>query len=134
MNTLILMGVGMRIRKIRRDKELSQEYVAEKVGITPAYVSRIENEKNDPDTELLRKFANALSVNPAEFFEDENTPTSGNLIKEQSNLYFSMPGHISAEERKRIQELVTKLEKIKADDRDLVFEVLDSIFKRTKEK
>jgi transcriptional regulator with XRE-family HTH domain len=46
------MNIGQKIRQIRKSKDLSQEYLAEKMDITAAYISKIENGSSDPDSEL----------------------------------------------------------------------------------
>jgi repressor LexA len=70
------MGVGKRIRQIRRAKDLSQEWLAEQLGLSSAQVSRIENEVSDPNTDLLRRAATILSVDVTEFFEEEKSSSA----------------------------------------------------------
>jgi len=63
------MAIGDNIRRMRREREFSQEYVAEKLGLTQAQISRIENNESDPDSELISKFAEVLGVSPGILFE-----------------------------------------------------------------
>ena len=64
------MGVGQKIREFRRERDWSQDYLGELVGLTQTYISRIEKEEADPNSEQLRNFAKALGVTPAIFFEE----------------------------------------------------------------
>ncbi len=60
------MRFGDRIRELRKAKDLGQRALAEKVGVSFTYVSKIENEKLDfgdyPSEELIGKLAEALDA------------------------------------------------------------------------
>jgi transcriptional regulator with XRE-family HTH domain len=60
------MKFGHRIRDLRRAKNLGQRALAERVGISFTYVSKIENHQLDfgeyPSDELIRKLAKALDA------------------------------------------------------------------------
>ena len=60
------MRFGDRIRELRKAKALGQRALAEKVGVSFTYVSKIENEKLDfgdyPSEELIGKLAAALDA------------------------------------------------------------------------
>jgi len=62
--------LGDRVRQLRRAKGLSQRALAEMVGISFTYVSKIENEKLDfgdyPSEELILKMAAALDADEDE--------------------------------------------------------------------
>ena len=51
----------MKIYKITE----ASDYLGELVGLTQTYISRIEKEEADPNSEQLRNFAKALGVTPA---------------------------------------------------------------------
>lgn len=120
--------VGGKIRKIRRDKELSQEWLAEKIGVTAAYISKIENGHSDPDTELLKQLAEALGVHITDFFSERAA-----IVREEPRIYFSMPGHISEAERRRYQELMRRLEEVRPGDVETVLKLLDAVFPKKSE-
>jgi HTH-type transcriptional regulator, competence development regulator len=65
-----LMRFGPRIRELRKAKSLSLRALANSVGVSFTYISKIENEKLDfgdyPGDDLIRKLAAALSVNTDE--------------------------------------------------------------------
>ncbi len=64
------MRFGDRIRELRKAKSLGQRAIAEKVGVSFTYVSKIENEKLDfgdyPSEELIGKLAEALGADKDE--------------------------------------------------------------------
>lgn len=69
--------VGKRIRKLRKARELSQEQLAERVGTSPKYLSRIETGRENPTLDLLLRLARGLKVEPYEilqFHHEGETP------------------------------------------------------------
>lgn len=54
--------LGKRIKELRKEKSLSQETLAEQIGIEPNNLSRIENGKNYPSAETISKIAKALNL------------------------------------------------------------------------
>lgn len=64
------MRFGEKIKELRKAKNLGQRALAEQVGISFTYLSKIENEKLDfgdyPSEELIRKLAGALNYDADE--------------------------------------------------------------------
>ena len=62
--------VGQRIREIRKERNLTQRQLAEKVGINFTYLSRVENDRLDaeqtPREDTLQKIAKALQADADE--------------------------------------------------------------------
>ena len=54
--------LGMRVREIRKLRGLSQERLAEGVGVDPKQISRIEGGKSAPSFETLESIASNLQV------------------------------------------------------------------------
>lgn len=54
--------LGKRVRKYRKQLDLTQEDVAHKVGISRAYMGYIEQGRNVPSLEVLEKIARVLKV------------------------------------------------------------------------
>ena len=53
---------AMRLRQIREDREMTQEALAKKAGVSRAYLSRLEMGRHDPPLSRLRKLSAALKV------------------------------------------------------------------------
>lgn len=68
MNTKILENLGISLKHIRLEKGLTQEMLAEKVGIHPTYVGKIESGKNNISVKMLFKVSRALGVKLPEIF------------------------------------------------------------------
>ena len=54
--------IGNRIARLRKEKRLSQEALAEKLGVSPQAVSKWENDQSCPDISLLPALAGNLEV------------------------------------------------------------------------
>lgn len=60
---------GATIRKLRQAQELGLRETAGKVGISPAYLSRIERDKERPPRpQIIRKLAQTLAADPDVLF------------------------------------------------------------------
>ena len=69
MNTKILGRLGEQLRFLRKDKGFTQEELAEKVGVHPTYIGKIEGGKSNPSTIMLFKLSRALKVKLSKVFE-----------------------------------------------------------------
>ncbi|WPO82221.1 helix-turn-helix transcriptional regulator [Chryseobacterium sp. JJR-5R] len=57
---------GQNIRKIRRSKDLTQEYMAFEMGISQKAYSDIENSKVKINLDILTKISAILEIRPSE--------------------------------------------------------------------
>jgi len=60
---------GKRLRRIRRNKDLTQEQLAELVGVSVDFVSNIERGKSAPSFPTIERLAEVLEVPLEEFFK-----------------------------------------------------------------
>ncbi len=60
--------IGRQIAKIRNEKGLSQEDLADAADVNRGYISRIENGRVAFSVPILLKIAHALGVSPSCFF------------------------------------------------------------------
>lgn len=63
-------NIGLRIKRYRMDKGLSQEKLAEALIITPGHLSRVETGKRYPSLEMIISIANALGVSADDLLTD----------------------------------------------------------------
>lgn len=69
MNTKILENFGDTVRKKRKEAELSQEELAEKLGIHRTYMSFIERGIRNPSLIMIFKISRALKIKLPELFD-----------------------------------------------------------------
>lgn len=55
-------GLGLRVQKLRMVRNLSQEALAKRAGISRGYLARLEIGRHDPTVTTVRKLAKALGV------------------------------------------------------------------------
>ena len=89
MNTLKLFG--KRLKEIRKNKNITQEQLAEQIGIEPKQICRIENGTCFTTFEKLQKIAQTLDVEVYEFFRFEHKKPKDALIKEMNELFINAP-------------------------------------------
>lgn len=89
MNIKILLG--KRIKELRKNKKLTQEQVAEFIGIEPASISNIENGKYYPTAENLEKIIKILGTTPKELFDFEHHNENEDLLNEINTLLNKNP-------------------------------------------
>jgi Predicted transcriptional regulators len=84
--------LGLNIRNIRKKNHLTQEKLAEKVGISTVFLSQIENANRIPSLETVVNIADSLSVTVDELITNKSSleqlkiATNINFTSEQLNL------------------------------------------------
>ena len=86
-------SIGNRIGRLRRQANMTQEALAEKLGVSSQAVSKWENDLSCPDISLLAELARALGT------------TADELLTGNSNEVRVVP----AAQRKNIDELVLRI-------------------------
>jgi transcriptional regulator with XRE-family HTH domain len=66
-----MLKLGEKIRKIRIEKGFSQEYVAEKLGISSPAFSNIERDKTQLTWDRIEDISKILNVDPFELVKNE---------------------------------------------------------------
>lgn len=74
---------GQLLRATRRAHKMGLAELAEKVGIGPKHLGRVERGEKLPSFELIIALANALCVSPSEFFEFENVRADQKMINDR---------------------------------------------------
>lgn len=72
------MAIADRIRKLRRERNWTQDELGKKLGISAGNVARYENGHNVPRKKMLERFATAFAVSP-DFLEADQTPEDQTL-------------------------------------------------------
>lgn len=61
--------VGANVRRIRQDRELSQEDLADEAGLHRTYISGVERGVRNPTVTVLERIARALKVKPGQLLD-----------------------------------------------------------------
>ncbi len=65
------MELGMRLREMRQQKNLTQEELADRCELTKGYISQLENDLTSPSIATLCDLLNALGSSLSDFFREE---------------------------------------------------------------
>ena len=77
--------IGKFIAKRRKDKNITQEQLAEKLGVTNKSVSRWENGVNMPDYSLLKDLCSELDISVNELLSGEKIKENDYMNKAEEN-------------------------------------------------
>lgn len=76
---------GDLIKKLRITNKMGQQELAQLIGISNTYLSRIENGKNKPSLVVTNRLANALHVFPRDFLEGEDNEPLLDILTQITN-------------------------------------------------
>ena len=71
-NSNILLNFGLRVQKLRKSKNLSQEQFADICELHRTYIGMIERGEKNITLKNIYKLTNALNISIADFFKDLN--------------------------------------------------------------
>ena len=74
------LNIGENLRKLRREKDLTQEQLAELLGVTFQSVSRWETGATYPDIELLPVMAELFGVSMERLLGVESYATTAKIL------------------------------------------------------
>lgn len=72
-----LLTFGRTIRRARRDRDLSQEALAARAGLSAKHVGEIERGNKDPRLTTVLKLAEALELRSGELFALHDARSDG---------------------------------------------------------
>jgi len=73
--------IGKRIRQLRIERDMTQEVLANRSGLTKGYLSKIENSPASPPVSTLIKISKALGVGIDDIFSEEATAADFTVVK-----------------------------------------------------
>lgn len=68
---------GERLKKLRKERGLSQEEIALRADITTSYYGQLERGQANPSVSLLEKICAVMNIQIADIFTDTNTNILG---------------------------------------------------------
>ncbi len=95
--------IGMFLRQLRKERNLTQEQFAQEVGVSGRTISRWENGTNMPDISLLVHIADFYEIDVRELIEGER---KGEMMdKEVRDVATKMADYASAEKSKLLKKI-----------------------------
>lgn len=86
-----------QIRKMRENRHLTQEQLAEKIGTTNQQIGRLENQERRLTWEWMQRIANALECHPIDLVETAPTTAS-----DEERKLLETYRQLSAEEKRTV--------------------------------
>lgn len=99
--------IGKFIAQCRKDKNITQEQLAEKLGVTNKSVSRWENGKNMPDYSILKELCNILDIDVNEFLSGEKIQKSEIQSHSIENLDLILKEYYKMKKQRNLFKLIT---------------------------
>jgi transcriptional regulator with XRE-family HTH domain len=109
------MNFSEKMTKLRKEKGWSQGDLSKKVGVHIAHLSRLENGKSQPSSELLWKMAQAFGVSADYLLDDD----AGEI------------GPVSVKD-KALAKRVEMIETLDDKDKETILNVIDSMLTKKK--
>ncbi|WP_054950731.1 helix-turn-helix domain-containing protein [Numidum massiliense] len=94
---------GSKLKRLRKEKGLTTQQIANKVNVSQSYISRFENNKAIPDVDMLSRVLEVLDTDISSFYSsnDELPPDLQELIRAAKKL--------TVEERQKFTELLNTI-------------------------
>lgn len=80
------MKVGERIKVLRRARALSQEALAERVGVSGRHIGHLESGAHQPSLPLLERLSDALGVPAGTLLADEMDDNERSAARREAQL------------------------------------------------
>lgn len=104
------MEIGLKIKKSRENFGLTQDELAEKLGVSKSALWNYENNKRDIPLDILIKCSNILNENFIEYALEFVNVSNSNKIKDDANT--NLDEEIE-KKKNTIKELIDDIEKLK---------------------
>lgn len=75
-----------RLKQVRKSRGLTQEELAERVGVAPRHISFIETARSFPSCELMERLCDVLNISYSAFFDFDDEFMREELIEKISEL------------------------------------------------
>lgn len=111
------MQIGDNIKRLRREKGITQQTLADLVGMHRSNYSKVENGKREPSIEVLHKVASYFSTSLEALVNGDNVCPEEVTLTDKSTL-----------------EQVKLIGELEADDKAIIFKIVDLFLTKKKLK
>jgi transcriptional regulator with XRE-family HTH domain len=84
----VVARFARRLKELRGERGMTQVDLAERAGVTPTYLSKLEGAGAAPGVDLVAKLATALGVGIADLLPSEPPADAGAVSREQARKLF----------------------------------------------
>lgn len=110
---MLQQTVAERIRALRVAAGLTQEQLAERVGIGPQYMSRLERARRVPSLDMIVELAAALNTTPSALLAEPDEDTRVEIVQGLRGRFADLSGEDKAFLESQISGLLTYVRKVR---------------------
>ena len=110
------MLIGVRLRELREERNLSQGDIEKRTGLLRCYLSRVENGHTVPSLDTLSKIAGAMELPLSHFFSEPGNSNGSKALPQLSDdeLRFlsqirRYSGNLNDSDRKLVIAMIKKM-------------------------
>ena len=104
--------VGPRLKRLRREHQVTQARMADELGVSPSYLNLMERNQRPITAQVLIRLANAYGVDPRAFAADEGEQTVSELEEVFADPMFRSLGVSKLELRETVESAPSVVEGI----------------------
>lgn len=124
------MNTGSYVRKVRKDKGLTQEKLAELAGVNVRTIRRIEDKEDFKEIRSLRKVLYILDITKSEIFGKDIFKLNYRIYNDNSSEVLNEPGHNDEEVANRVEDALSEVNNlVNKENYNRAFEVFISTSK-----
>ena len=114
--------IGLRLRKLREQRHLTQQEMADRAGVPRTYISRIENARLLPGPVMLHRIADALKVEMLDMLP--HSPGSGHAIDSIDDGYWSeLTQHFTVLRADQMNQVLVSIRQMTGEQVSVGYEV-----------
>ena len=121
------MDIGERLKEARKSFNISQDNLADKIGVSRGVITNIEHGKTEPTQLVLNAICNALSINKEWLLN--GTGEMYALSKEDDELMKAI-AEISLSDNEKLKNIVSKLMELDEQYIDSISTIIDGLVKK----
>jgi len=114
------MVIGIRLRKLREDRNLSQGDIEKRTGLLRCYISRVENGHTVPSLTTLERLAAVLEIPLFRIFYDGEEPPPLLQLSRRLSAEELLRDGDSERDQRFFQKLKSLIDRMGEQDRELV--------------
>src|SRR5690554_7495134 len=84
--------IGINIKRLRLEKNLSLKELDEKIGATPSFISQVENNKISPSLSKLKDISDALNTTISLLIGESNQTHLPHIVKKEDRKHMDNLG------------------------------------------